>query len=195
MLSLNVARFQPGSVIEDIKQHQVQEMLEALRESMIVNIVYRSADPNVGLALTADRTLYKMFIADTGLFVTLAFWDKSFTENIIYQKLWLDKLNANLGYIYENVVAQMLRAAGYELFYHTFPAENNHYYEIDFLLSKGSKLLPIEVKSSGYKSHKSLDVFCSRYSSRVVQQTLVYTKDLQQDGPVTCLPIYLTPFL
>ncbi len=195
MLSQNVSRYQPRSVLEDIKQGQVQELLEALRESMIVNITYRSTDPNVGLALTTDRTLYKMYVADTGLFVSLAFWDKSFTDNIIYQKLWNDKLNTNLGYIYENVVAQMLRATGYELFYHTLPAENNHYYEVDFLLSKGGKLLPVEVKSSGYKTHKSLDAFCAKYSSRVTQPTLLYTKDLQQDGQTICLPVYLTPLL
>ena len=194
-LSKNISRYQATTVIENVKQSRMQDLLEMLRESMIVNIAYHSSDPNVGLALTADRTRYKMYLADTGLFVTLAFWDKDFTENIIYQKLLSDKLESNLGYVFENVVAQMLRASGYELFYHTIMSESNHNYEVDFLLSQGSKLLPIEVKSSGYKTHKSLDVFCNKYSSRVGNRILLYTKDLHKEGNLLYLPIYLTPFL
>ena len=139
--------------------------------------------------------LVRVFLADTGLFVTLAFREKSFTENVIYSKLLSDKLGANLGYIYENLTAQMLRSAGNELFYYTFPAENKHNYEIDFLLSHGNKLCPIEVKSSGYKTHKSLDVFCEKFSSRVGERYLIYTKDFVKDGETTCLPPYMTPFL
>jgi predicted AAA+ superfamily ATPase len=194
-LSKNTSRFQATTVIENVKQYQMQELLEMLHESMIVNIAYNSSDPNVGLAMTANKSRYKLFLADTGLFVTLAFWDKSFTENIIYQKLWADKLNTNLGYLYENVVAQMLRAAGYELYYHTFPTGDNHNYEVDFLLSKGQKIMPVEVKSSGYKTHKSLDAFCEKYPQRVGERILLYTKDYQKDGPTSCLPVYFTPFL
>lgn len=134
-------------------------------------------------------------MADTGLFVTLCFWDKDFTENVIYDKLLSDKLDANLGYLYENVVAQMLASAGNQLFYYTFPKDEKHNYEIDFLLSRGNKLVPIEVKSSGYKTHKSLDVFCEKYSSRIGERILLYTKDYQKDGPTKCIPVYFTPFL
>lgn len=166
-LSKNASRYQVTTVIKNTKQERKQELLEMMRESMIVNIAYQASDPNVGLALTADKTRYKMYLADTGLFVTLAFWDKDFTENVIYEKLLSDKLKANLGYVYENVVAQMLKASGNELYYHTFPSQNKHNYEVDFLLSRGNKILPIEVKSSNYLSHKSLDEFVKKYSSRV----------------------------
>ncbi len=194
-LNKNTSRYQATTVLDNVKQSRMQHLLETLQDSMIVNISYQSSDPNVGLALSADRTRYKMFLADTGLFVTLAFWDKAFTENSIYQKLWADKMNTNLGYVYENMVAQMLRASGYELYYHTFQHTSNHNYEIDFLLSKGNKLLPIEVKSSGYKTHKSLDVFCEKFSERIGNRILLYTKDFQKDGATMCLPIYMTPFL
>ena len=194
-LSKNVSRYQVTTVIENTKQERKQELLEMMRESMIVNIAYQSSDPNVGLALTADKTRYKMYLADTGLFVTLAFWDKDFTENVIYEKLLSDKLKANLGYVYENVVAQMLKASGNELYYHTFPSQNKHNYEVDFLLSRGNKLVPIEVKSSNYMSHKSLDEFVKKYSSRVSERIMLYTKDYQKDGATLCLPVYYTPML
>jgi predicted AAA+ superfamily ATPase len=124
--------------------------------------------------------------------VTLCFWDKAYTENTIYQKLLSDKLAANLGYIYENAVAQMLAAAGNQLYYHTFPKDDKHNYEIDFLLSRGNKLVPIEVKSSGYKTHASLDAFCKKYSARIDHPVMIYTKDLQNDGDTLLLPIYMT---
>ena len=88
------------------------------------------------------------------------FKDKDFTENEIYEKLLNDKLSVNLGYLYENIVAQCLAANGNELFYHTIMnTQSKHNYEIDFILAKKNKIVPLEVKSSGYKTHKSLDVF------------------------------------
>ncbi|MCI5627088.1 MAG: DUF4143 domain-containing protein, partial [Porphyromonadaceae bacterium] len=121
---------------------------------------------------------------------------KKFTENIIYEKLLSDKLSADLGYVYENVVAQMLKAKGHELYYYTWPSEtSNHLYEVDFLLSHGTKIQPIEVKSSGYKAHKSLDLFCEKFSSRVNKRYIIYTKDFRKEGELTYLPVYMTSFL
>ncbi|MBR2773268.1 MAG: DUF4143 domain-containing protein, partial [Bacteroidales bacterium] len=195
-LSKNASRYQVGSVLSDSERKNLDEVLEKMRESMTVNFAYHSDDPNVGLALNCDVNQYKMFVGDTGLFVTLAFWDKDVTENLIYEKLLSDKLSANLGYVYENIVAQMLTAAGNKLFYYTWPTESGkHNYEVDFLLSRGAKLWPLEVKSSGYKTHASLDAFCEKFSARVGDRFLVYTKDLCKDGAVTLLPVMMTMFI
>lgn len=195
-LNTNASRYQIGSVIENQTAERVAEVIADMEDSQTITMAYHVDDPNVGMGLFKDYTRYKMFIADTGLFVTLAFWDKAYTENVIYNKLLSDKLAANLGYVYENLVAQMLRASGNQLFYYTFPTGNgNKNYEIDFMLSRGSKIVPIEVKSSGYKTHKSLDAFCEKYPSRVGERILLYTKDYQKDEATLCLPIYYTPFL
>ena len=194
-LNSNAGRYQIASVLENQDAQRVAEVVADMADSMTISLAYHANDPNVGLPMTKNLYRYKMFVADTGLFVTLAFHDKAFTENVIYSKLLSDKLDANLGYIYENLVAQMLRSAGHELFYHTFPAENNHNYEVDFLLSRGNKIVPIEVKSSGYKTHKSLDAFCEKHSSRISDRILLYTKDYQKDGATICLPIYFTSLL
>lgn len=147
------------------------------------------------MSLHKDLSRYKIYIADTGLFVTLCFGDKAFTENIIYQKLLTDKLEANLGYIYENLVAQMLASQGNNLFYYTFPKDSKHNYEVDFLLSRGNKIIPIEIKSSGYKTHKPSDAFCEKHPSRISNCILLYTKDYKKDGATMCLPIYFTSML
>jgi predicted AAA+ superfamily ATPase len=194
-LSQNSNRYKPYTVIGDVREDKLLELMKDLEDSKTVLFSFHSNDPNVGMSLTKDISKYKIFCADTGLFVTLAFWDKEHTENIIYQKLLSDKLGANLGYVYENIVAQMLATAGNKLFYYTWPKDANHNYEVDFLLSRGAKLHPIEVKSSGYNAHKSLDEFCKKFSRLIGKRYLVYTKDLQKDKETLLIPVYMTSFV
>lgn len=194
-LSQTNNRFKPYSVLGDIDEDKLMEFLKDLEDSKTTLFAYHSNDPNVGMSLTKDISKFKIFCADTGLFVTLAFWDKDYTENVIYQKLLNDKLSTNLGYVYENMIAQMLAASGNKLFYYTWQKDETHNYEIDFLLSHGTKLQPIEVKSSGYNTHKSLDMFCEKYAHIVERRYLIYTKDLKTDKGTILLPVYMTPFL
>ena len=194
-LSQNSNRYKPYTVLGTVGEEKLLELLKDLEDSKTVLFSFHSNDPNVGMSLTKDISKYKIFCADTGLFITLAFWDKEHTENIIYQKLLSDKLSANLGYVYENVVAQMLATAGNKLFYYTWPKDATHNYEIDFLLSRGTKLHPIEVKSSGYNTHKSLDEFCKKFSQLIDKRYLIYTKDLQKDKETLLLPVYMTSFV
>ena len=119
-----------------------------------------------------------------------------FTENTIYEKLLNDKLSTNLGYLYENAVAQILIANGHDLFYYTFKnLEQKRNYEIDFIISKKNKICPIEVKSSNYKKHTSIDEFYKKYSSRILERYIIHTKDVSKDQDILCLPIYLTQFI
>ena len=196
-LTKNASRYQVNSVLEKREgKNSMSELLKELEDSQTVYFAHHADDPNVGMPMHTDYNQYKLYIGDTGLFVTLAFWDKSATENVIYQKLLSDKLSADLGYVYENLVAQMLVAAGNRLFYHTWPTENGkHNYEIDFLLSRGNKICPIEVKSSGYRKHTSLDEFQKKFSSRIGKSYLLYTKDMQKENNLMYLPIFMTIFL
>ena len=195
-LTGNANRYLAWSATDGTRNSALAEILSEVRESMVVNMAYHANDPSVGMALHQDPNKYKMFAGDTGLFVTLAFWDSKFTDNTIYHKLLADKLSTDLGYVYENVVAQMLKASGHELYYYTFPTgSGKHNYEVDFLIADGDKVSPVEVKSSGYKAHTSLDAFCGKFSSRIRNKYLVYTKDMRKDGDVLYLPVYMTMFL
>lgn len=195
-LTKNASRYQVSSVLPNTKPDRILGIVGDMKDSLTVNIAYHANDPSAGLSMHEDISRYKMFIMDTGLFVTLAFMDRDFTENIIYEKLLSDKLDADLGYLYENMVAQMLYSNGNRLFYYTFPKEKStHNYEIDFLLTRGNKVCPIEVKSSGYKTHASMDAFSGKFSGKIGQKYLIYTKDLRKDGDILCLPIYMTMFL
>ena len=193
-LTGNANRYLAWSATDGTRNSALAEILSEVRESMVVNMAYHANDPSVGMALHQDPNKYKMFAGDTGLFVTLAFC--KFTDNTIYHKLLADKLSTDLGYVYENVVAQMLKASGHELYYYTFPTgSGKHNYEVDFLIADGDKVSPVEVKSSGYKAHTSLDAFCGKFSSRIRNKYLVYTKDMRKDGDVLYLPVYMTMFL
>lgn len=195
-LNSNASRYQVGSVLENQTAERIAELVTEMKDSGTILLSHHCNDPQVGLEFHKSLYHYKIYLVDTGLFVTLAFRDKNYTENLIYNKLLSDKLQANLGYVYENLVAQMLRTAGNELYYYTFPTgKGNTNYEIDFLLSRGDKIVPIEVKSSGYKTHKSLDTFCDKYSSRIGQKYVLYTKDYHKDGSIIYLPLYFTHLL
>lgn len=196
-LTGNASRYQVSSVLgRSQNEDEMQEIIQDMEDSMTVNFSYHANDPSVGMPMHANMSQYKMFVGDTGLFITLAFWDNDVSDNIIYKKLLSDKLSADLGYVYENVVAQILRTSGNKLFYHTWPTESGkHNYEIDFLLSRGNKICPIEVKSSGYKTHASLDAFMKKFSSRIGTQYLIYTKDLKKDESILLIPVYMTQFL
>lgn len=195
-LTSNANRYQAWSATDGKRNSELAEIISEIKESMVVNMAYHANDPGVGMALHQDPNKYKMFAGDTGLFVTLAFWDKKFTDNTIYHKLLSDKLSADLGYVYENAIAQILKASGHELYYYTFPTDSGkHNYEVDFLIADGDKISPIEVKSSGYKAHASLDAFCKKFSARIRNKYLIYTKDMRKEEDVQYLPAYMTMFL
>lgn len=146
-LAKNASRYQTSGVLKNSRTDRLSNIIAEMENSKTVLLSYRASDPNAGLSATEDLSVFKMFVCDTGLFVTLMFKDRDFTENLIYEKLLSDKLSAN------------------------------------------------EVKSSGYKSHVSMDKFFRKYSSRVLQKYLVYPKDLAKDTDTLCIPIYMTQFL
>lgn len=195
-LNKNASRYQVSSVLNGERAENILESIAELKDSKTVLVSYHANDPNAGMSNNKDLGKFKLFLSDTGLFTTLMFKDVDFTENIIYEKLLNDKLSANLGYLYENAVAQILTANGNALFYYTFMNESTRRnYEIDFILARKNKVCPIEVKSSGYKTHASLDAFSRKFPDRILDKYLIYTKGFAKDEDIFCLPIYLVQFL
>ena len=164
---------------------------EAIKDSMIVNIANNCTDPNFAFSLNKDIASQKIFMGDTGLLITQVFMNSDEPiEDSIYKQLVVDKISLNLGMIFENVIAQMLCTNGYDLYFHNFD-----HHEIDFMLPKGKKIIPLEVKSSAYKNHRSLDVFCEKYSRQVSDRYVVCAKDVKCEDGVTFLPFYMAMFL
>ena len=173
-LSKDVRKYRITTAIGKKNNIKMEELLYELIDSKTVLPCYNSTDPRVSLTDTKDFDSYKLYLSDTGLFVTLMFIDRPVTENDIYARMLSDKLPANLGYLYENLIAQMIAASGRELYYHTWEKNGStHYYEVDFLTSEGSKLNAFEIKSSGAGKHESIKEFCRKFSQNVNNAYLI----------------------
>lgn len=190
-LSTQSKLFRAVTLGKNTRASKTYSSYEAIKDSMIVNIANNCTDPYVGLNRTKDYSKQKIYMGDTGLFVTSIFADSQLPiEQSIYKQLIVDKLGVNIGMVMENAVAQALTCSGHELYFHRFDR-----YEVDFLLTSGKKLLPIEVKSSSYSTHKSLDNFQSKYADRVKSSYVIYSKDIKKEGNITYIPFYMTMFL
>lgn len=169
-----------------------------LADAMIVNECFNCADPNVGLSLNEDRTFVKCYMGDTGLLLSEAFNENEIIEEDLYREILFGKLSTNEGMLYENVVAQMLVAAGHRLYFYTHYNADKHRndIEIDFLISNRSKLkykiFPIEVKSSDRYTIKSLERFSDRFHERIGGSIVIHPKNLKQDGDILYIPAYMT---
>ena len=173
-----------------------EELLYDLLDSKTVLCCYNVTQASVALSQGKDFDTYKLYLADVGLFTTMLFNDESQVYEKIYSKLLSDKLDANLGFLYENAVAQIIRSCGRELYYHTWNEKDNvHSYEIDFLVSSKGKIVPIEVKSSDLGSHTSINIFSAKYSKVISRRILFSQKDIGNEEMLELKPMYLAPVL
>lgn len=189
--------FRYSVVDENSRRRNCMNAIDFLDESMMVNNCVNVLKPEVSLGLYAERSKFKMFMGDTGLLVSFILQNNKETSDKMYKALILDDLGINQGMIFENIVAQMLRVNGHELYYHEFDyqAENNEtskHYEVDFLLVKGKRIVPVEVKSSNYRNHKSFDYFKEKYNIKMNERYIIYSKDLDLKDGIMYIPIYMT---
>ncbi len=198
----------PSQLAKDNKKYRIstalkkrtssknEELLYELIDSKTVLPCFNSTDPRVSLSSTKDFDSYKLYLADTGLFVTLMFIDRPVADNTLYSKLLSDNLSANLGFLYENLAAQMIASKDHELYYHTFEKEgSSHYYEVDFLVANKNKVDAFEVKSSGLGKHESIKMFYKKYSKNIHNIYLLSSKDISNEENLLFKPIYLLPFI
>ena len=189
-------RFVISKATQKKKTSKDEELFFELINSRTVLPCFNVSDPSVSLKQTSQIDNFKLYLCDVGLFVTMMFNDSEKSNLDIYAKLLRNKLDANLGYLYENAMAQLLSSEGYELYYHTWNKKNStHLYEIDFLIRNNNKIIPIEVKSGYTKSHISMDEFCKIYSNKIGDRYLFSGHDISHDGMLKILPMYLAPFI
>lgn len=196
-LNSNIGRYKISSVNRDARASRIIEKIFDMKDSQVVDVAHAITDPNVGLALSVDMDRFKLYTADTGIFTSLAFIAESNNGDDIYKRLLSDKSSANLGYLFENMVAQILSTSNQELYFYTeYNKESKHSYEVDFILADNNKIIPIEVKSSSNSSsHKSLDAFIQKFSNRINRAYVVHTKDIKQEGIIKYIPLYAMPFI
>lgn len=196
-LSKKEKKYRLSSLSKNARFRNYQDSFIWLNEAMIVNTCFNATDPTIALALSSDPATQKCYMADTGLLISQTFMNQTYTENELYKALLFDKLDINEGMFMENIVAQMLRANGHKLyFYSRSDAVNReNHMEIDFLITQQKKVIPIEVKSGDYRSHASLNKFRRKFSSKIGDSIILYTKDLMIKDGILHLPLYMTMLL
>lgn len=196
-LSRREKKFKLADLGRSARFRSYEDAFVWLDEAMVVNTCLNAEDPGGALAMSADHSMLKCYMGDTGLLVTLAFWDQAYHDNDLYRAILLDRMNVNEGMLAENVVAQMLRAAGHQLFFYSRSDSRTraNTMEIDFLVPRGRKICPVEVKSGLYQRHASLDKFTVRFGKRLGQSYILYGKDVMEKDGIIHLPLYMAMFL
>lgn len=196
-LSKKEKKYKLSSLSKQARFRTFEESFVWLNEAMVVNTCFNATDPHVGLALSADNATQKCYMADTGLLVTHTFRDKKYTDNELYRAILFDKLNINEGMLMENIVAQMLRLRRERLYFYSRSdsQKRENHMEIDFVITEGKKISPVEVKSGNYRSHTSLDKFRKHFSSVVGNSYILYTKDVMIKDGIIHLPLYMAELL
>jgi len=192
-LSKKEKKYKLSTVDKNARMRDYENAFMWLVDGMIANPCFNTTDPNIGLTLSFDHTTHKLYMADTGLLVTHTFRKKQYLHNELYNAILFDKLNINEGMLMENIVAQMLRSNGHSLYFYSRNETGNRAksMEIDFLIDDGRKICPVEVKSSTYRAHSSLDKFRKKFNRKLGNAYILYTKDVMIKDNVIHLPIYM----
>ena len=113
-----------------------------------------------------------------------------------------DKLEVNQGMLVENIVAQMLKAAGHKLFFSSNNSRTSveDRMEIDFLIAKPTttsrhNISPVEVKSGSRYTLASMTKCIEKYAKDLSTPYVLHDKDMKIESGIVFLPLYMTPLL
>lgn len=202
LLQQHEKRFRPSAIKNGSKIRDYSDAMFWLDESRVANFCYATTEPSVGLALSKDDAKVKIYLADTGLLVSMAFGESQLEQGGIYEKILRGKLEFNKGMLVENLVAQLFRTAGHPLYFYSNYSRDNAVdrMEIDFLIRKHEvtsrhNINPVEVKSTSRYTFTSLDKFSRKYNNYLGQSYLMHAGDIEVRGNVICLPLYMAGLL
>ena len=195
-------KFRLSALKEEARMRDFEDAFLWLADAKIVNCCYNTTEPSVGLRLNEERTTLKCYMCDTGLLISHAFNAQGIVSQELYQKLMFGKLEVNEGMLIENIVAQMLTAAGHRLFFFSRYDEKNaeNRMEIDFLIQKPTitsrhNISPIEMKSSKRYTLTSLNKSIKKYGSYLSTPYVLHAADLKIEDGIEFLPLYMTSLL
>ncbi len=201
-LSRHDRRFSPGAVRKGCGMRSFESVFEWLKSAMTVNVAYNAKEPNAGLEMSSDHSSLKCYMGDTGLLVSMAFGENELIAGDMQQRLLTGRLEVNAGMLYENLVAQMLRASGMQLYFYANHDrdEKANRMEIDFLVAKSilqrrHNISPVEVKGTGEYETRSLDKFIKKYDRYLNIPYVLHDKDFKKVNGKVYLPLYMAELL
>ena len=184
-LSEKNKRFVLANISKSARMERYENSFLWLKDAGVALPCYNVTEPVVPLAISEKHNLFKLFLADTGLLCAASL------ENVQFEIL-KGNLDVNLGSILENIYAQILTANGFTLRYF----DKKGKCELDFLIQKGDKIYPIEIKSgNSYKSHASLDFALQNKTWDLTQGYVFCSGNVETEGEIVYLPWYMVMFL
>ena len=199
-LSKHEKRFTLSSVDKEARSRNYDSAFFWLENARLVNICRNATDPTIGLALHEDGSSFKCYMADTGLLVSHAFADRETTPDELYRDVLFDRIALNEGMLVENAVSQQFRANGRKLYFFSRHdrEDSNKTMEIDFLIVREydnaamkPRISPVEVKSTKRYQTSSLDKFRKRYGQRLGKSYILHPRQLESEGELVRLPLYM----
>ena len=195
-------KFKIGQLTKGARYRNYANAFLWLKDAMVVNMCFAASQPDLGLELNKDELKYKIYLADTGLLISLAFNEKVIEVDKLYLKIQYDKLEFNKGMLTENLIAQTLRSNDFRLFFFSkySKEDRNENMEIDFLIPKSQisnrhNIIPIEVKSTSKTTLTSLEKFCKKYHNFISEPIVIYSGDYKIEQGIKFLPLYMAGLL
>lgn len=194
MVPSNLEKVKKRIVAKDIelkkgkRMADYQDEFEYLISSGITLEVQAISKPSYPLVENSGKNLLKLYMSDIGLLTGILY------HNDVLP-IMNDKCGVNLGSVYENVVAQELKAHGFKLYYY----DNKKNGEVDFLIDSVDlmSVLPIEVKSGkDYYIHTALNNLL-KVNEYKITNGIVFSNEAKvyNNGNVIYMPIYYVMFL
>ncbi|MBQ6247671.1 MAG: ATP-binding protein [Kiritimatiellae bacterium] len=178
-------RFMVSDLRENSRFERLEDNFIWLEEAGIGLATYSATDPKVPLRLSRDSSFFKMYMNDVGLLSAMY-------SDGIQLRILSGETEINFGSIYENFVAQELRAHGFQLYYFN----SRKVGEVDFIVEHGGNVEPIEVKSGKhYKSHAALNNLIGNEDFKIAKALVLSNGNYFKDGKIEYMPIYFAMFL
>lgn len=176
-------------ILKDMNEHRQYSRLVNgfiwLKDAGVALPTYNASEPKAPLKLNENRSLFKLFQNDVGLLAA------QYAEGIALQLLSGDT-NINYGAVYENLVAQELRAHGWQLYYYN----NKKQGELDFLIEQDNQIIPIEVKSGkDYQRHAALSNIMASSDYTIPHAIVLCNGNMRKQERIIYAPVYMTMFL
>lgn len=178
-------RFNFADLKKGLRYERSEDNFVWLSSAGVALPTYNTSAPTVPLLLNEKSSLFKLFLSDVGMLTSLY-------GRATKMKLLSNDQNINYGAIYENVVAQELKAHGFKLYY--FNSKKTG--EVDFVIEYNGKVMPIEVKSGkDYRKHSALINVIDTPNYSIDEAIVLTNYNVSVSGKITYYPIYMLMFI
>lgn len=184
-LNDNNKRFNFSDLKKGLRYSRSEDSFIWLEQAGVALPVYNVAAPAIPLLMNEKSSLFKLFLSDIGMLTTLY-------GRATKMQLLSDNQDINNGALYENVVAQELKAHGFKLYYYN----SKRFGELDFVIEYNGRVLPIEVKSGkNYQRHSALNNVMEISNYSIDEAFILSNYNVEVKGNLLYLPIYMLMFI